>query len=134
MTVTAAKGPLALPRKPVVAAICVVVAALHLVTGPDYRGPFRAFVTGWLIDLALPFALVLLLGVGAESWPMWRGAARRATAVFLVGAGVEVLQYLGVPLFGHTFDPVDVLMYALGVLAAVAFERVVFAPETRTDR
>jgi hypothetical protein len=30
-------------------------------------------------------------------------------------------------LFGRTFDPVDVVMYAGGVIAAVACERVAFS-------
>lgn len=115
-----------LRRRPTVVAICLAVAALHLVTGPHYRGPLRAFVTGYLIDLALPFSLVLLLGVGLERSPMLRRPAIRATAVFGLGAAVEVLQYLGVPLFGRTFDPLDLLMYAIGALAAVGFERLAF--------
>ncbi len=117
-----------LPRTPVVVAICLAVAALHLFTGPDYRGPLRAFVTGYLIDLALPCSLVLLLGVGLDGRPTLRLPAVRATAVFLLGAAVEFLQYLGVPLFGRTFDPLDLLMYAAGAMAALAFERLVFAP------
>lgn len=118
-----------LRRKPVVVAICVVVAALHLFTGPHYRGPLRAFVTGYLIDLVLPFSLVLLLGVGLERTPFLRPPAIRAAAVFLFGAAIESLQYLGVPLFGRTFDPLDFLMYATGVIAALAFERLVFPPD-----
>ena len=115
-----------IPRKPVVVAICLAVGALHLFTGPDYRGPLRAFVTGYLIDLALPFSLVLLLGVGLDRSPRLQLPAVRGTAVFIVGAAVEVLQYLGVPLFGRTFDPLDLLMYATGAVAALAFERAVF--------
>lgn len=102
--------------------ICVAVAALHLVTGPQYAGPFRAFVNGHLIDLALPFALVLLLGVGLERVPI----LARAGLVFCIGAAVEGSQFLGVPVFGRTFDPIDLLMYALGAIAAVGFERLVF--------
>lgn len=117
-----------LPRKPVVVAICLAVGALHLFTGPHYRGPLRPFVTGYLIDLVLPFSLVLLLGVGLEASPALRRPALRATAVFLFGAAVEFLQYLGVHLFGRTFDILDLLMYAAGALAALAFERVTFAP------
>ena len=108
-------------------AVCLVVAALHLVTGPGYHGPCRAFVTGYLIDLALPFSLVLLLGVGLERAPRLRRPIVRATAVFLLGATVELLQYLGVPLFGSTFDVLDLLMYALGATAALAFEFLAFA-------
>ncbi len=117
-----------LPRKPVVVAICLSVGALHLFTGPHYRGPLRAFVTGYLIDLVLPFSLVLLLGVGLDGSPTLRLPAVRAAAVFLLGAAVEFLQYLGVPLFGRTFDPLDLLMYATGATAALAFERMAFAP------
>jgi len=117
-----------LPRKLVVVGICLAVAALHLFTGPRYSGPFRAFVTGYLIDLALPFSLVLLLGIGLDGLPALRRPAVRASAVFLLGAGVEVLQYFGVPLFGRTFDPVDLVMYATGAIAALVFERWAFPP------
>lgn len=117
-----------LPRKPVVVAICLAVGALHLVTGPHYRGPFRAFVTGHLIDLLLPFSLVLLLGVGLDRSPSLRIPAVRAAAVFLLGAAVEFLQFLGIPVFGRTFDPLDLLMYAAGAVLAVAFEQLAFAP------
>lgn len=120
-----------LPRKPVTVAICLAVAALHLFTGPHYRGPLRAFVTGYLVDLALPFSLVLLLGVGLDRSPTLRRPVVRATAVFLLGTTVEILQYVGVPLFGRTFDPLDLLMYATGAIAALAFERLAFAPHSR---
>lgn len=120
-----------LPRKPVVVAICLAVAALHLVTGPHYRGPLRPFVTGYLIDLVLPFSLVLLLGMGLEGSPRLQGPALRAAAVVLFGATVEFLQYLGVPLFGRTFDPLDIVMYATGAIAALVFERLVFPPSTQ---
>lgn len=102
------------------------MAGLHLVTGPDYRGPLRGFVTGYLIDLVLPFALVLLLGIGLDQTPTLRQPAVRATAVVLIGAAVEFLQYLDVPLFGRTFDVLDLLMYAMGAITALGFERLAF--------
>ena len=122
-----------LPRKPVVVAVCLAVGALHLLTGPDYRGPLRAFVTGYLIDLVLPFSLVLLLGVGLDRSPRLRLPAVRAAVVFLIGATVELLQYLGVPVFGRTFDPLDLLMYAAGAIAALVFERLVFRPQSQSS-
>jgi hypothetical protein len=115
---------LSLPRKPAVVAICLAVAALHLVTGPDYGGPFRPFVTGYLMDLLLPFAMVLLLGVGAESLRVLRPVWRRAGLVFGVGVVVELCQYWGVPVFGRTFDALDFVMYAFGVGGAVGWEGV----------
>ena len=117
-----------LPRRPVVVVICVAVAALHLVTGPHYTGPSRAFITGYLIDLVLPFSLVLLLGVGLVSVPVLCQPLTRAGIVFCIGAVVEGSQYLDIPLFGRTFDPVDLLMYAAGAAAGLAFERLAFSP------
>lgn len=112
----------------VVVAICLGGAALHLVTGPDYRGPLRGFVTGYLIDLLLPFAMVLLLGVTANDLPVRVPPMARAGAVLFVGLVIELLQFSGIPVFGRTADPVDVVMYALGALGALGFERACFKP------
>ena len=117
-----------LPRKPVTVAICASVAALHLVTGQRYNGPLRPFVTGYLIDLLLPFSLVLLLGVGLARVPPLRSSVSRACLVFFIGAIVELSQYFDVPLFGRTFDPFDLLAYAIGAAAAVGFEKLAFSP------
>jgi len=114
-----------LTRKQVVVGICLVVAGLHFVIGPRYRGPWPAFVGGYLMDVLLPFSLYLLLGV---SWRRVAGSRlTRGIVVFAIGAGVELLQFLGVPLFGATFDVLDFVMYALGVVGAVVFERAVIA-------
>jgi len=112
-------------RKQVVVAIALCVGALHFVTGPGYRGPFRAFVNGYLIDILLPLAMYLVLSL-VERPVSWSRAAR-ATAVLAVGAAVEALQYLGVPLFGRTYEALDLLMYALGVLGGVLIEAAVLS-------
>jgi hypothetical protein len=109
----------------VVVAVCLVVGALHFVTGPGYSGPLRAFVNGYLIDLLLRMD-VLLLGLGLETVSALRPAPVRAELVLAMGVVVEGCQYFGIPLFGRTFDPLDLLMYLLGVTAAVGFERLVF--------
>jgi hypothetical protein len=104
----------------IVVAICLGVGALHFVTGPSYNGPFPAFVNGYLIDLVLPFAMCLLLGI--QEFEIFRRRATRFVLVFGVGVVTETLQYFGVPLFGRTFDPLDYLMFAAGVGGAFLFE------------
>jgi hypothetical protein len=47
--------------------------------------------------------------------------------VFAVGAITETLQYLGVPIFGQTFDWLDYVMFGVGIGLAVIFEAVVLA-------
>ena len=110
-------------RRQVVVATCIVVGRLHFVTGPSYRGPCRAFVNWYLIDLLLPFAMVLLLSLpaGSVQLPLWG----RAAGVFAFGVAVELVQSRGVELLGATADPVDVVMYGVGIAAAVLFELLV---------
>lgn len=105
--------------------IALGVGLLHFVTGPDYRGPLRDFVNGYLIDILLPFAMYLLLSLPQR--PLRLPTVGRALAVLAVGGVVELLQFLGVPVFGSTFDPLDLMMYAAGVGGGVAFERLVLA-------
>ena len=114
-----------LSRKAVVVGIAVAVALLHFPIGSGYRGPLRFFVTGYLIDILLPFAMVLVLGVSRIEWlkPWWI----RAALVFGVGAASETLQYFGVPIFGRTFDPLDFAAFALGTVLAAVFESLVLS-------
>jgi hypothetical protein len=99
------------------------VGLLHFVAGPNYGGPWPGFVTGYLIDILLPLALYLLLGI---SWRVLADSRlARGLLVLAVGGTVEGLQYVGLPLFGATFDPLDLVMYALGVSGGVIVELVV---------
>ena len=112
-------------RKVVVVFIAVAVGLLHFLTGPGYRGPVPAFVNGYMIDILLPFAMVLVLGVANQ--PVLRSGVARGGVVFAVGAVTETLQYFGVPIFGRTFDPLDYLMFAIGIGLALVFERGVLS-------
>ena len=107
-------------RKLVVVAIALGVGLLHFLTGPGYEGPLPVFVNGYLIDILLPFAMYLVLGVTKH--PTLHSGIVRCTLVFGIGAITETLQYFGVPIFGRTFDPFDYLMFAIGIGVAVVFE------------
>ncbi len=111
-------------QKIVVICIAVLVGLLHFVTGPGYSGPFPDFVNGYLIDILLPLSMYLVIGVARLS--MLKSDVVRALLVFAVGATTETMQYFGVPIFGRTFDPLDYLMFAIGIGSAVVFERVFF--------
>jgi hypothetical protein len=121
-------------RKVVVVLIALIVGLLHFVTGPSYRGPFPAFVNGYLIDIVLPFAMYLLLGIAGL--PLLSSGLVRGAIVFTIGAVAETLQYFGVPVFGQTFDLLDYLMFGVGIGLAVLFERLVLSriPEATPPR
>jgi hypothetical protein len=113
-------------QKHLVVGTAVLVALLHFPIGPGYSGPWKPFVTGYLMDILLPFAMYLLLGtvrIGALQPPWWI----RASLVFAVGAISEILQFFGVPIFGRTFDPLDFAAFAAGLVAALAFEKLILS-------
>ena len=120
-------------NKSIVVAICILVAGLHLITGPDYSGPLRPFVTGYLIDILLPFAMYLLLGV--QDLKVLQGKFVRVVLVFGLAASSETLQYHGVEIFGRTYDPLDYLMFGVGIAGAALFEWAVLSrlAGTRTE-
>jgi hypothetical protein len=111
-------------RKTIITFIALTVGALHFVTGKEYQGPFPNFVNGYLIDILLPMALFLLMGLPQNQ--VIRSAFFRACAVLGFGCFVEASQYFGWLIFGSTYDPLDILAYAGGVALGVLFDLVVF--------
>lgn len=99
-----------------IVAISLSVGVLHFVLGPDYHGPLRNFVRGYLIDMLLPMNLYLLLQISLRKiFTIGRSRTIAAFGVFAIGLVVEIAQYNKIHLFGSTFDPMDLLMYGIGI-------------------
>lgn len=111
-------------KETIITIITLTVGLLHFFTGESYRGPFPVFVNGYLIDILLPMTLYLLMNLLEVRWI--RSPIFRTTTVFLFGCAVETSQYLGCPFFGSTFDPLDILAYASGVLLGVFLDLILF--------
>ena len=111
-------------KKWVTTLIALAVGALHFLKGENYQGPLPIFVNGYLIDILLPMVLFLLLGLFENRFV--HSTLFRACAVFGFGCIVEASQYLGNPIFGSTFDPLDILAYAGGVGLGVLLDLVLF--------
>jgi uncharacterized membrane protein len=119
-------------KKLLITFIALIVGLLHFVTGENYQGPFPAFVNGYLIDILLPMTLYLLMGLIEVKWI--HSTLFRAVFVFLFGCVVEASQYLGYPLFGSVFDPLDILAYACGIGLGVFLDLFLFPRATRAWR
>ncbi len=111
-------------KKIAISAIMVPIALLHFVTGSHYNGPFPLFVNGYLIDILLPFGFYFLLCLGDSRF--LRSWVVKGLLVFAATSAVEIAQYFRIPLFGHTFDPWDFIMYGLGILLAVFCDTLFF--------
>ena len=109
-------------RKNIVIFIALIVGLLHFVTGPSYNGPFSVFVNGYLIDILLPFAMFLVLKIA--NLKFIKTDLLIGFVIFLIGAASETLQYFGIPIFGRTFDPLDYLMFLIGIVMAYFFHNI----------
>ncbi|MFA5850947.1 MAG: hypothetical protein WC833_13835 [Bacteroidales bacterium] len=107
----------------IIVAISIFVGLLHFVIGPDYQGIFKHFIRGYLIDILLPMNLYLLLQISLRK-NISVTKARIMGAIFTVvfGAFVEILQFYKIEFLGKTFDPWDLLMYAIGVGLGIVFD------------
>jgi len=113
-----------LTKRWVITLIALTVGALHFVTGENYQGPFPVFVNGYLMDVLLPMTLFLLMGLIPDK--LLRSTPFRACAIFGFGCFVEMSQYFGRPIFGNTFDPLDIPAYAGGVLFGAMLDLALF--------
>lgn len=96
--------------------LSLFVGLLHFLTGPGYYGPFKNFVQGYLIDLLLPLNLYLLLQLSLrKKLSVYYSRMIAAVATFSFAVFVELMQLNNIHLFGSTYDPLDILMYATGV-------------------
>jgi hypothetical protein len=109
-------------------AINLVIAALHLLDLRTLLGPeFRVVVGSYFSDLTLPFAFYFLLCFVDDQVAALRPALAKAVLVFAASTGAELLQGVGIHALGRTFDPVDIVMYGIGVSCALLLERLVLA-------
>lgn len=106
-------------KKAFVIIVALLVAALHFIIGPNYRGPFKDFLSGYLIDILLPFALYFLLTVRLNQR---KQKILVCLGIIIFATAIEYLQYLGIGIFGSVFDPYDFLAYLAGAISAIVFD------------
>ena len=111
-------------RKIIITFIALTVGALHFITGEQYQGPFPNFVNGYLIDILLPMTLFMLMGLFQNR--IIRSTFFRAGAIVGFGCFVEASQYFRRPIFGSTYDLLDILAYAGGVALGALLDLVLF--------
>jgi hypothetical protein len=68
-----------------------------------------------------------LLCINDATIPFLRKWYTKAGIIFSIMSLSEICQFFGLELFGVTFDPLDICMYAAGVLIAAWIDAKVFA-------
>ena len=114
-------------RRGVIVLIMSVIPAIHLFRpGSHFQEPFFTLYSGYFSDIVLPFGGYFLLCAAADKIPILENRLLKIGFTFLLPALAETCQYLGFPVLGSTFDPLDYLMYASGTVLAVVVDTQVF--------
>lgn len=114
-------------RIALIASILLVIALIHILRVGSYlRGSLFTFYYSFFSDIVIPFAMYFLLCLNDVQFLFLRDWPVKAMLVFAVASSAEVMQAFGVPLLGQTFDPLDFVMFGVGVLLAALVERFLF--------
>ena len=111
-------------KKVVIVSIMILIGLIHFFTGSNYKGPYPGFVNGYLLDILVPFGFYFLLCL--SKFPLLKSWIVKSILVFGVASFTEIAQFFGVPIFGQTFDPVDFVMFGMGVILAAILDIIVF--------
>ena len=116
-------------RNRLIVGICIifVIALIHIFRVGSYlKGDLYLMYYSYVSDLIIPFGIYFLLCINELYIKILRKWYIKATIILGFTTLAEILQLLGIYALGITFDPVDILMYALGVGIAVIFDRLLF--------
>jgi len=92
---------------------------MHVVgIGRNSNEPMFILSASYFSDLALPFGFYFLLMISENKVAILQKWWVKAGIVFLMATLAEVGQFFGFYILGRTFDPIDIIVYAAGVLIA----------------
>ncbi|MBT3210204.1 MAG: hypothetical protein HN704_00860 [Bacteroidetes bacterium] len=94
--------------------------------GNILNGNLYIYYQSYAGDLMIPFGAYFLLCMNEIQLQFLRKWFIKALIVFCVMTFSEIMQLFGLYLFGVTFDLADILMYGIGVILAVFFDKQIF--------
>lgn len=114
-------------RTAVVISVMLVIALIHSFrVGTYLDGVLFTLYYSYFSDIIVPFGMYFLLCLDNVKLRFLNDWRVRALLVFTGASLTEVMQAFGVPLLGQTFDPLDIVMFGMGVLLAVLVDRIIF--------
>jgi len=113
-------------RTAVVVGVMVVIALIHAFrVGTYLSGSWFTLYYSYFSDVIIPLGMYFLLCLNDWRIPFLRGWRTKSLLVFGAASATEVAQAFCIYLLGVTFDPLDIVMFAIGVLLAAFLDRVV---------
>jgi hydrogenase maturation factor len=105
-----------LPKILIIILIQVAIALIHVFRlGQIFQGQAYNLYYSYFSDLVLPFGAYFLLSSNEITFPVFQKWYVKAALIFGFTTFAEICQFFGIDFLGVTFDPFDILMYAMGV-------------------
>jgi hypothetical protein len=114
-------------NKKTIVVITLLFIASIFVIGADWASEtLHQLFHSYFADIAIPFGFYFLLVLLEERYTLIKKWYIKVGAVFFLCTLSETLQYFGVYALARVFDPLDYVMYALGVVLAAFVDRIIF--------
>ena len=107
--------------------IISVIALIHIFRVGSYlKGDLYLLYYSYASDLIIPFGIYFLFCIDELFIKILGRWYIKASIILGFTTLMEILQLFGIYALGNTFDPIDILMYGLGVGFAIVFDRLLF--------
>jgi hypothetical protein len=104
-----------------------LVIAVFFISGVDRAYPSAYIIyQSYFADIFLPFGFYFLLTLVQDKHPVFKKWHVKALSIFTLCSTSEILQFFGIFALARVFDPLDFVMYGIGVLLAVFVDRKLF--------
>jgi len=114
-------------RKFISISIVVLIAAIHAFRlGSYFNGNWYIIYYSYVSDLIIPFGFYFLLCISDIQIKVFRKWYIKAILVFGACTITEILQAFNITFLGETFDIIDIMMFAAGVMLAVIVDKWIF--------
>jgi len=114
-------------KRTIFVVVLQLAIAMLFIANPSWMsGSMRVIYQSYFADVIIPFSFYFLLTLVSDNFKQLKKWWVKALLVFGLCALSETLQYFGVFALARVFDPVDYLMYGVGVLLAAFVDRQIF--------
>jgi hypothetical protein len=110
-------------KKIVVVSLQIVVVVLFILGTKLSNQSLRIIYYSYFADIFLPFGFYFLLFPLQDMHSVFENWQVKALSIFLLCATSEILQFFGIYALASVFDPLDFVMYGIGVLAAAFIDK-----------
>jgi hypothetical protein len=115
-------------RTMVIVGIMLLIALIHIFrVGTYFSGKLFTLYYSYASDIIIPFGMYFLLCLNDSHRKLLQGWVRKSLVVFVISSATEIAQAFGIYMLGVTYDPVDIVMFGVGVLLAAFVDQVVLA-------